>query len=114
MPVTAKPMASHTRGPMRSPKKNQLSKATTVGMAAMMTPADTAVVMLTPNSMQMVNKKLPRKDSRKIRRLVAAVMGGSPAGLRSQCGMAKEPMPKRSQASKATGNTAIKGLDKAT
>jgi len=107
-------MAAHTRKPMRSRKTSQLSKATTVGRVAMMMPADTAVVRLTPNSMQMVNRKLPRNDSRKSRPLVWRLMGGSLAGLTSQCGMASTPMPKRSQASKKTGRASTSGLLRAT
>ena len=46
--------------------------ATTAGIDAMITPADTALVRLTPNSMQIENMKLPRKDSRKTRPRVRA------------------------------------------
>ena len=88
--------------------------ATTAGIEAMITPADTALVMLTPNSMQIENRKLPRKDSRNTSLRVWAVMGASPNGLRSQCSMASPPMPKRSQASRNTGIAATKGLDSAT
>ena len=42
------------------------------GIAAMITPADTALVRLTPNSMQIENRKLPRKDSRNSSRRVGA------------------------------------------
>ena len=80
----------------------------------MITPAETALVRLTPYSMQIENRKLPRNDSRKTRRRVARVMGGSFAGLRSQGSMASAPMPKRSQASRNTGNAATSGLDSAT
>jgi hypothetical protein len=38
--------------------------AETAGMAAKMTPADTALVMLTPNSMQIEKRKFPRNDSK--------------------------------------------------
>ena len=83
-------------------------------MDAMMTPADTALVRLTPNSMQIENRKFPRKDSRNTSFFVCAVMGASRAGLRSQCSMASPPMPKRSQASRNTGIAAASGLDSAT
>ena len=99
---------------MRSRRNTQLNKATTLGIAAMMTPADTAVVMLTPHNMHTVNKKFPRNDSRNTNRLVLVLRGGSSLGRRSQCGMARAPMPKRNQASNATGNTATMGFDKAT
>ncbi|OIQ66343.1 hypothetical protein GALL_520890 [mine drainage metagenome] len=84
------------------------------GMAAMMMPADTALVRLMPNSMQIVNRKLPSRDSRKISWRVGRLIGASAGGLTSQCGIANTPMPKRSQASKNTGKAATSGLDKAT
>ena len=108
------PTASHTRGAMRSRRKAQLISATTAGIDAMITPAETALVMLTPYSMQMENRKLPRNDSRNTSCRVCRVIGGSSAGLRSQCSMAKPPMPKRSQASRNTGSAAASGLDSAT
>ena len=80
----------------------------------MITPAETALVMLTPKSMQIENMKLPRKDSRKISLRVVGVIGASFAGLRSQCNMPNPPMPKRSQASRKTGRAATRGLDRAT
>jgi hypothetical protein len=52
------------RKPMRSLRKYQLMSAETAGMAAKMTPADTALVMLTPNSMQIEKRKFPRNDSK--------------------------------------------------
>eukprot|EP01035_Chromulina_nebulosa_P014024 gene14024-18565_t len=60
--------------------------------------------------MQMVNRKLPRKDSRNSSRLVCGVSGGSLSGFLSQCSMAMPPMPKRIQANKSTGSTAASGL----
>ena len=45
---------------------------------------------------------------------VRGVMAGSCAGRRSQCSMARPPMPKRSQASRKTGIAAAIGLDSAT
>ena len=80
----------------------------------MMTPAETAVVSLTPEIMNTVNRKLPRKDSKNTSPRVWRVSGGSSAGLRSQCAMATPPMPKRSQASRKTGNTTARGLVSAT
>ena len=88
--------------------------ATSAGIEAMMTPADTALVRLTPNSMQIENRKLPRKDSRNSSCRVCAVMSGSSAGLRNQCSMAAPPMPNRSHASRNTGMAATSGLDSAT
>ena len=41
-------MAAHVRSPTRSFKKAQLIEATAAGMAAITTPAETALVMLTP------------------------------------------------------------------
>jgi len=114
MPRAPQLTAAQMRGPMYSLKKTQLSTATTAGMAAMMTPADTALVMLTPNNMQMENRKLPRKDSRNSNCLVLRVMGASPSGFLSQPTMAMPPMPKRNQASKNTGSAATSGLLSAT
>src|SRR5450830_576037 len=64
IPSAPQATASHTRTPMRSRRKIQLNKATTAGITDMMTPADTALVMLTPVIMQIENRKLPRNDSR--------------------------------------------------
>ena len=80
----------------------------------MTTPAETALVMLTPNSMQMENRKLPRNDSRNSSRRVRPESGGSSAGLRSQGSIATAAMPKRIQASRNTGRAATSGLDSAT
>ena len=52
-----------TRPRMRSPRKMRDSSATAAGMAAMTTPAATAEVSITPKSMQIENRKLPRKLS---------------------------------------------------
>ncbi len=102
------------RGPFRSRKKAQLIRPITAGMLAKITPADTALVMLTPYNMQIDNRKLPKGDSMKTSHLTCGVNGGSCAGARSQGDMASAAMPKRSQASRNTGNTATSGLDKAT
>ena len=80
----------------------------------MMTPAATALVMLTPNSMQIENKKLPRKDSRNSSFWVWPLIGVSCAGFFSQCSIAMPPIPNRSQASRNTGSAATSGLDSAT
>ena len=113
-PTTAQLTAAQVLRPMRSPKNAQLIKATAAGIVAITTPAVTAPVMLTPNSMQIENKKLPKNDSRNSRRLVWPVIGASSTGFFSQCNMAAPPIPKRSQASKKTGRAATSGLDKAT
>ena len=107
-------MASAMRTVMRSRRNSQLASATTAGIAAMMTPADTALVRLTPNIMQIENRKLPRNDSRNTSARVRPVIGGSSAGRLSQCGMAAAAMPKRSHASRNTGNAATSGFDSAT
>ncbi len=80
----------------------------------MITPADTALVRLTPNSMQIENMKLPRNDSRNTSQRVRAVIGGSSGVRLSQCGMASAAMPKRSHASSSTGKAATRGLERAT
>ncbi len=80
----------------------------------MITPAATALVMLTPYNMQIEKRKLPRNDSKNTSCFVCCVMGASSAGFLSQCSMAAPPMPKRSHASRKTGKTATNGLDSAT
>ena len=80
----------------------------------MITPADTALVRLTPSSMHTENKKLPRNDSRNKSPRRRGVRGGSSAGRGSQWAIASAPMPKRSHASSITGNAATRGLDSAT
>ena len=114
MPKAEHATAAQTRRPMCSRKNHQLIKPTTAGIAAMITPADTALVMLTPNSMQMENKKLPKNDSKKTSFLVCKLMGGSSAGFLSHRVIAKPPIPKRIQANKKTGKVIDKGLDSAT
>ena len=114
MPTTAHATPAHTRGATRSRKNSQLSTATAAGMAARMTPAETALVSLTPVIMHTVKRKLPRNDSRNSKRRVRGVNGGSLAGFFSQCSMATPPMPKRNQASKSTGKISASGLDSAT
>jgi hypothetical protein len=114
MPRAAQAMAACVRRPIRSPRNSQLSTATTAGMVDITTPAATAVVMLTPNSMNTENRKLPRKDSRNSRARVRPLIGASSAGLRNHESMATAPMPKRSHASKKIGKTATSGFDRAT
>jgi len=48
MPATAQTTASQVRGATRSRRNAQPISATAAGMAAMVTPADTASVRLTP------------------------------------------------------------------
>ena len=98
MPNAAQATAPQMRKPMRSRRNAQLMSATTAGIEAMITPADTALVMLTPNSMQMENRKLPRKDSRNTsllvcgghgrlaERLAQPVQHGQPADAEAQPG----------------------------
>ena len=114
MPSAAQPIASAIRNVMRSRKKAQLIKATTAGIDAMITPAETALVMLTPNSMQIEKRKLPSRDSRNTSARVRLVIGGSSAGRRSQCGIASAAMPNRNHASRKTGKAATSGLESAT
>ena len=80
----------------------------------MMTPADTALVRLTPVIMHSVNRKLPKKDSRNSSPRVWRVIGTSTPVLRSHGAMATAAIPKRSQASKNTGMVATSGLVSAT
>ena len=80
----------------------------------MVTPAVTALVMATPLIMHSVKRKLPKKDSKNSSNLVWPDSAASFAGRLSQPSMAITPMPKRSQASNMTGNTAANGLESAT
>ena len=48
MPSTAQATASQVRGATRSRRNSQLMTATQAGMEAMMTPAEVALVRLTP------------------------------------------------------------------
>ena len=114
MPNALHTTAAQVRVLIFSFRNTQLISATTAGMAAMITPAETAVVMLTPKSMQIEKRKLPKKDSRKRYFRVAGDMGNSSAGRLSQCRVAKPPMPNRNHANKNTGSTSTKGLDSAT
>jgi hypothetical protein len=72
-------MAAWVRRLMRSPSHQRLSSATAAGMAAITTPADTADVSSTPYSMQIENRKLPRKLSQNSSRRSCGVSGASPA-----------------------------------
>src|SRR5450830_566094 len=114
IPSAPQATASHTRTPMRSRRKIQLNKATTAGITDMMTPADTALVMLTPVIMQIENRKLPRNDSRNTSNFMRGANGASSAGFFSQRNIATAPMPKRNQASKNTGSASASGLVRAT
>jgi len=102
------------RAAMRSRRNSQLKTATTDGIEAITTPADTALVMLTPYNMQMENRKFPRKDSRNRRSRIRLSINGSSAGLRSHGSIARPPIPKRIQASRNTGMAATSGLESAT
>ena len=88
--------------------------AITAGILASTTPAEIALVMLTPYSIQIENRKLPRNDSINSSSLVRAVNGASLAGFRSHGNKAMAAMPKRIHANRNTGSIATKGLDKAT
>ena len=48
MPMTAQATATQVRAGMRSRRNSQLITATQAGMLAMITPADVALVRLTP------------------------------------------------------------------
>ena len=86
----------------------------TAGMDAMMTPAEIALVMLTPYNMKTEKSTLPKSDSRKTSFFVSQLIGGSQGEARNQCVMASPPMANRIQASKNTGNASTRGLDSAT
>ena len=80
----------------------------------MITPAATAEVSATPKSMQIENRKLPRKLSQNSRRRSWRSSGASVGPRRSQPSIATAAIAKRSQASKNTGNTATSNLDRPT
>ena len=81
----------------------------------MITPAASAEVSATPNSMQIENRKLPRKRLAEQQHAGRARdSGASPGARRSQRGIATAAMPKRSQASRNTGNTTTSSLDRPT
>src|SRR3546814_17319774 len=105
MPKAPQATAAQMRGPICSFRKIQLITATMAGIADIITPADTAPVRLTPSIMQSVNRKLPRKDSRKINLRVCGDRTGSVLGLRKQRNMAIPPLPKRNQTRRNTGRT---------
>ena len=107
-------MAASTRALSRSPRKIQLISATVAGMPAITTPAANAEVACTPNSMQIENRKFPKKLPRNNTRRSAASSGGSSLGLGVQVAMAKAAMPKRRPANKKTGNTSTRDFDKPT
>ncbi len=106
--------ASFIRVLIFSPRNSQLINAIIAGMPARMTPADTAVVMLTPYNMQIENRKLPTNDSRNSRVRTWGVIAASWAGLRNQGSIATAAMPKRIQPSRNTGRAATSGLESAT
>jgi hypothetical protein len=114
MPMAAKAMDNQIRTPIRSLRKYQLISAETAGMAAKMTPADTALVMLTPKSMQIEKRKFPKKDSKNKSPLVRRSIGSSDVGFFSHPAIATAAIPKRSQANKKTGIAATRGLESAT
>jgi len=114
MPPIAQPMPSATRRAMRSPRKMRDSSATAAGIAAMITPAATADVSAMPNSMQIENRKLPRKLSQNSSLRSRAPSGASPGARPSQPSIATAAMPKRSHASTKTGKIATSSLDKPT
>ena len=114
MPATAQAMPARTRPVSRSPRNTRDISATTPGSAAMITPAASAVLMATPYSMQIENRKLPRKLSKKSSTRSWRARGVSLAGRRTQPAIATAAMPKRSQASRKIGKTATSSLDSPT
>ena len=110
----AKTMANSKRTEMRAFKNAHDSKATAAGMAAKLKPAAKAEVMLTPYNMKIEKRKLPMKLSQNNQRRSTGLSGGS---LRAGCNqghIASAAIANRSQASKNTGKTATRALDKPT
>jgi hypothetical protein len=93
---------------------SQESRATAAGIAAMMTPAASAELCVMPKSMQIENKKLPKKDSRKSSPCVRRSSGASSDGLCSHSAMATAAMAKRSHARMKTGKTITRAFEKPT
>ena len=114
MPPTAIAMPASVRGAMRSRRKSQLISATVAGMPAMITPATTAELCFIPNSRQIENRKLPKKDSRKSSHRVRRESGASAGPRRSHGSMNTAAMPKRRKASRKTGKTSTSSLDSPT
>ena len=88
--------------------------ATTAGIAAMITPAASAEVRATPNSMHTENRKLPKKDSRNSSQRSCGLSRASPGWRFTQPAMATAAMPKRSQASRKIGSTSTRIFDRPT
>ena len=80
----------------------------------MITPAATAEVSATPKSMQIENRKLPRKLSQNSSLRSCADSGASPSRRRTQCAIASAARPKRNQASRNTGKAASSSFDSPT
>ena len=67
-----------------------------------------------PLNMQIENRKLPKKESKKKSRRSVRVSGASPCARNVHGSIATEAMAKRKNASANTGMTATSGLDNAT
>ncbi len=80
----------------------------------MITPAAVAVDRLTPASMQIENRKLPRKDIANSSSRSRGVSGFSSLRGRVHGSIATAAMPKRRKASANSGIAATSGLDSAT
>jgi hypothetical protein len=99
---------------MRSPSSAHDSKATTTGSALITRPAAVAEVSATPQSMQIENRKLPKKDCRKSCRDSKRLSGGSVAPRQVHGSSATAAIAKRKSASAKIGNSAVSGLTSAT
>jgi len=88
--------------------------ATAAGMPAITTPAATAEVAATPNSMQIENRKFPRKLSQNSSQRSCRDSVGSSPRRRTQPSIATAAMPKRNHASRKTGKTATSERDRPT
>ena len=80
----------------------------------MITPAASAEVSATPNSMHTENRKFPKKDSRNSNCRSWRDSGASAGGRVTHPAIATAAMPKRSPASRNTGNTATSTFDRPT
>jgi hypothetical protein len=78
------------------------------------TPAAVAVVSAMPLNIQIENRKLPKKESKKKRRLSVRVNGSSPCARNVHGSIATEAIANRKNARANTGMTATSGFDSAT
>ncbi len=80
----------------------------------MITPAASAELIATPNSMQIENRKLPKNDSRNSSQRSCAFSVDSSGPRLTHGAITTAAMPKRSHASRKIGNTTTSTFDRLT